>query len=164
MFKAVQKSFLECWAYHWRIERRHKTPGIFEWDQRIVALIEQTCDLKQGMKVLDLGCGGGDQIKVFAERGHFDGIGKPEPRKGELSGFWSRRIEDIHRFVYRIGGGVLEILSCRGHDDDSNMIYRNGTTVPVSCQDHFFHFGSADTGSGQSAQHPLSPYNPHTQK
>lgn len=52
------------------------------------------------------------------ERGHFDGIGKPEPLKGELSGFWSRRIDDANRFIYRISEGVLEILSCRGHYDD----------------------------------------------
>lgn len=52
------------------------------------------------------------------ERGHFEGIGKPEPLKGELSGFWSRRIDDVNRLVYRISGGVLEILSCRGHYDD----------------------------------------------
>jgi len=52
------------------------------------------------------------------ERGNFDGIGKPEPLKGELSGFWSRRIDDTNRFVYRIKGDILEILSCRGHYDD----------------------------------------------
>lgn len=52
------------------------------------------------------------------ERGYFDGIGKPEPLKGELSGFWSRRIDDVNRLVYRINGEVLEILSCRGHYDD----------------------------------------------
>lgn len=52
------------------------------------------------------------------ERGNFDGIGKHEPIKGELSGFWSRRIDDTNRFVYRISGGVLEILSCRGHYND----------------------------------------------
>ena len=46
------------------------------------------------------------------------GIGKPEPLKGEFSGFWSRRIDDTHRLVYRIQDGTLEILSCRGHYDD----------------------------------------------
>ena len=51
------------------------------------------------------------------ERGNFDGIGKPEPLKGDLSGFWSRRIDDTHRLVYRIRGGALEIASCRGHYD-----------------------------------------------
>lgn len=52
------------------------------------------------------------------ERGNFDGIGKPEPLKGELSGFWSRRIDDTNRLVYRIKDGTLEILSCRGHYND----------------------------------------------
>ncbi len=52
------------------------------------------------------------------ERESFKGIGKPEPLKGELSGFWSRRIDDANRLVYRIVNGVLEILSCRGHYDD----------------------------------------------
>ena len=51
------------------------------------------------------------------ERGYFDGIGKPEPLKGELSGFWSRRIDEKNRLVYRVDDGILEILSCRGHYD-----------------------------------------------
>lgn len=49
------------------------------------------------------------------ERGYFDGIGKPEPLKGDLSGFWSRRIDDTNRLVYRVRDGILEILSCRKH-------------------------------------------------
>ena len=52
------------------------------------------------------------------ERNNFEGLGKPEPLKGELSGFWSRRIDDTHRLVYRIRVGVLEVLSCKGHYDD----------------------------------------------
>lgn len=52
------------------------------------------------------------------ERSPFEGIGKPEPLKGELSVFWSRRIDETNRFVYRVKNGVLEILSCRGHYDD----------------------------------------------
>ncbi|MCD8223249.1 MAG: Txe/YoeB family addiction module toxin [Clostridiales bacterium] len=52
------------------------------------------------------------------ERGNFDGLGKPEPLKGELSGFWSRRIDETNRIVYRISDGILEILLCRGHYDD----------------------------------------------
>lgn len=49
------------------------------------------------------------------ERNPFEGIGKPEPLKGDLSGFWSRHIDDTNRFVYRINNDKLEILSCRGH-------------------------------------------------
>ena len=57
-------------------------------------------------------------LKDIERKGGFEGIGKPEPLKGELSGFWSRRIDETNRFVYRVGGEVLEILSCRGHYDD----------------------------------------------
>lgn len=49
------------------------------------------------------------------ERNPFEGIGKPEPLKGDLSGFWSRHIDDTNRFVYRINNDKLEILSYRGH-------------------------------------------------
>ena len=52
------------------------------------------------------------------ERNPFEGIGKPEPLKGDLSGFWSRHIDDTNRFVYRICNDKLEILSCRGHYED----------------------------------------------
>lgn len=54
------------------------------------------------------------------ERNWYEGIGKPEPLKGELSGFWSRRIDSTNRLVYRINENeeTLEILSCKGHYDD----------------------------------------------
>lgn len=46
----------------------------------------------------------------------FEGIGKPEPLKGNLSGFWSRRITDEHRLVYRVNSdGDIEIISVKGH-------------------------------------------------
>ena len=48
-------------------------------------------------------------------RNPFDGIGKPEPLKKNLSGLWSRRIDDEHRIVYIVESGVIVILSCRGH-------------------------------------------------
>ena len=51
-------------------------------------------------------------------RSPFQGIGKPEPLKGEFSGFWSRRIDNVNRLVYRIRDGYLEILSCKGHYED----------------------------------------------
>lgn len=49
------------------------------------------------------------------QRSPFEGIGKPEPLKGNLSGFWSRRIDGEHRIVYRVEGDALEIAQCRGH-------------------------------------------------
>ncbi len=52
------------------------------------------------------------------ERENFDGMGKPEPLKGDMSGFWSRRIDDVNRLVYRIRGNVMEIVSCKGHYED----------------------------------------------
>ena len=60
------------------------------------------------------------RINLFikdVERGNFDGLGKPEPLRGNLSGYWSRRIDDTNRLVYRISGDTLEILSCKGHYD-----------------------------------------------
>jgi toxin YoeB len=45
----------------------------------------------------------------------FAGIGKPEPLKHALSGFWSRRINDEHRMVYKIEGGSLLIAQLRYH-------------------------------------------------
>ena len=45
----------------------------------------------------------------------FDGIGKPEPLKENLSGFWSRRIDDAHRLVYCVDGVDLVIIACRYH-------------------------------------------------
>lgn len=45
----------------------------------------------------------------------FEGIGKPEPLKENLSGFWSRRIDDSNRLVYVVDGNQLTIISCRYH-------------------------------------------------
>jgi toxin YoeB len=45
----------------------------------------------------------------------FEGRGKPEPLRGELSGWWSRRIDLEHRLVYRVEGDALLIAQCRYH-------------------------------------------------
>lgn len=45
----------------------------------------------------------------------FEGIGKPEPLKENLSGFWSRRIDDTNRLVYAVDDRYLTIISCRFH-------------------------------------------------
>lgn len=49
------------------------------------------------------------------QRNTFKGIGKPEPLKGELSGLWSRRIDDTNRIVYYEENDIIFIISCRGH-------------------------------------------------
>ncbi len=51
------------------------------------------------------------------QRSPFDGIGKPEPLKYNLSGYWSRRIDDTNRLVYRFDDDNLIIISCRYHYD-----------------------------------------------
>lgn len=45
----------------------------------------------------------------------FDGIGKPESLRENLSGFWSRRIDDTNRLVYVVNGIDLVVISCRYH-------------------------------------------------
>ncbi|MGM0620550.1 MAG: Txe/YoeB family addiction module toxin [Bacteroidota bacterium] len=49
------------------------------------------------------------------ERTPFSGIGKPEPLKNELSSYWSRRIDQSHRLVYKIENDTLTIIQCRFH-------------------------------------------------
>jgi toxin YoeB len=52
------------------------------------------------------------------ERSPFEGTGKPEQLKHELSGYWSRRIDDANRIVYRIYEGRIEIIQCGSHYRD----------------------------------------------
>lgn len=49
------------------------------------------------------------------DRNGYTGIGKPEPLKHEFSAYWSRRITEEHRLVYRIQGETIIIVSCRKH-------------------------------------------------
>jgi len=64
-------------------------------------------DLKTFRRINDL-------IKA-AQRDPFDGIGKPEPLKADMSGFWSRRIDHTNRLVYAATGDELTLVSCRYH-------------------------------------------------
>ena len=56
-------------------------------------------------------------LKDIARNGN-QGLGKPEALSGDLSGFWSRRINDKDRLVYRIEGNEIQILACRYHYSD----------------------------------------------
>ena len=49
------------------------------------------------------------------QRDPFGGIGKPEPLKGSLSGWWSKRIDGEHRLIYQVEGDRLVIAQARGH-------------------------------------------------
>lgn len=53
------------------------------------------------------------------DRNGYDGIGKPETLRENLSGWWSRRIDDSNRIVYRIREGRIEIIQCGSHYRDS---------------------------------------------
>ncbi|WGZ95157.1 MAG: Txe/YoeB family addiction module toxin [Candidatus Thiothrix putei] len=55
-----------------------------------------------------------DLIKAIS-RDPFDGIGKPEPLRHGLSGYWSRRINDEHRLIYKVEGEDFLIAMCRYH-------------------------------------------------
>ncbi len=48
-------------------------------------------------------------------RSPFEGIGKPEPLKHGLAGYWSRRINDEHRLVYKVEGDAVLVAQCRYH-------------------------------------------------
>lgn len=54
-----------------------------------------------------------------AVRNGHQGIGKPEPLRHDLSGFWSRRVTSEHRLVYKLDDDALVIAACRYHYDDS---------------------------------------------
>lgn len=61
-----------------------------------------------------------NQLIADTLRSPFKGLGKPEPLRGTMSGWWSRRITEEHRFVYRLVGTKgrdqrLDILQCRFH-------------------------------------------------
>ena len=62
-------------------------------------------DRRKALKIIDL--------MEAVLKSPFEGIGKPEPLKFELSGCWSRRIDQEHRLVYRVQGEDLIILGCR---------------------------------------------------
>lgn len=56
-----------------------------------------------------------NRLIADTQRNPFDGLGKPEPLKENLAGFWSRRIDDTNRLVYAVDDGRITIISCRYH-------------------------------------------------
>ena len=49
------------------------------------------------------------------QRNPFSGLGKPEALKENFSGYWSRRIDNVNRLVYRIDNNLIEVIQCKGH-------------------------------------------------
>ncbi len=58
-----------------------------------------------------------NQLLADIERNGNQGIGNPEPLKGNFSGYWSRHIDGFNRLIYRIAEDTIEIISCKGHYD-----------------------------------------------
>jgi len=56
-----------------------------------------------------------NELVKSCERTPFSGIGKPEPLKGNLKNYWSRRIDNTHRLVYKIENETIIIVQCRFH-------------------------------------------------
>ena len=56
-----------------------------------------------------------NQLLTDISRNGYTGMGKPEPLKHELTGYWSRRIDEVNRLVYRITDDTIEVLQCKGH-------------------------------------------------
>ena len=56
-----------------------------------------------------------NQLIRDIERDPFSGIGKPEPLRGNLSGIWSRRIDQANRLVYEVSGDTLMLHSAKDH-------------------------------------------------
>ena len=56
-----------------------------------------------------------NQLIKDIERGPFEGLGKPEPLRNNLSGLWSRRIDSKNRLIYEISGDNLKLYSCKDH-------------------------------------------------
>lgn len=89
---------------------------LFETDDQffsdLKSLIKE--DRKLGAKVWEL-------IEDILKNVHtpMSGIGKPEALKNKLSGFYSRRITDKHRLIYKVSGDKLYLVSCYGHYEDS---------------------------------------------
>lgn len=51
-------------------------------------------------------------------RSPFESVGMPEPLKANLSGYWSRRIDEVNRIVYCEKDGAIIVVSCQGHYED----------------------------------------------
>ena len=82
------------------------------WDERAWGeyLYWQTQDKKTLRRV--------NPLLKDIQRSPYAGIGEPEPLRGNLSGWWSRRIDGANRIVYREMDGVIVLAQCRGHYDD----------------------------------------------
>lgn len=82
----------------------NKTFSRYAWEDYTAWWLE---DRKVIKKINDL-------LKDIERNGH-EGMGKPEPLKHELSGYWSRRITNKDRLIYRFDEDTIYIIGCKGH-------------------------------------------------
>ena len=77
------------------------------WDDYLYRQTQDKKTLKRILKLID-----------DIDRNGYDGIGKPERLTGDLSSYWSRRIDDKNRIVYRIKDNTIQIIQCGSHYRD----------------------------------------------
>ena len=77
------------------------------WEDYIYWETQDKKTLKRILKLID-----------DIDRNGYDGIGKPERLTGDLSSYWSRRIDDKNRIVYRIKDNTIQIIQCGSHYRD----------------------------------------------
>lgn len=68
--KEIYKNWNEFWSYFWRVEHLHSIKNIDKWNKKLVDFIINVLNIKPGMKILDIACGGGDQALIFAQKGY----------------------------------------------------------------------------------------------
>ncbi|UWG98571.1 Txe/YoeB family addiction module toxin [Dehalobacter sp. DCM] len=79
----------------------------FAWEDYTMWLIEDKKVLKKINELLK-----------DIDRNGYEGLGKPEPLRHDLTGYWSRRITEKDRLIYKIENDTIYIIGCKGHYDD----------------------------------------------
>lgn len=59
-----------------------------------------------------------NQLLNDIKRNNFSGIGKPETLKNQFSGYWSRRIDEKNRIVYKVENDMIQVVQCKGHYEE----------------------------------------------
>lgn len=92
---------------NWELLKMIKAWSDMAWEDYLYWQQQDKKTLKRIHKLLD-----------DIDRNGYDGIGKPERLSGKLSSYWSRRIDDKNRIVYRIVGDTIQIIQCGSHYRD----------------------------------------------
>lgn len=92
---------------NWELLKMIKAWSDMAWEDYLYWQQQDKKTLKRIHKLLD-----------DIDRNGYDGIGKPERLSGNLSSYWSRRIDDKNRIVYRIMGDMIQIIQCGSHYRD----------------------------------------------